>query len=318
VKAIIYDGKSVRFEPDYARPQRPSGEALIKVLLAGICGTDLEIAKGYMDFQGVMGHEFVGEVTYCESKEWLGKRVVGEINCGCGRCQCCRAGLRFHCPDRTVLGIKERDGSFAECLTLPERNLHIVPDKIDNETAVFVEPLAACYQILRQTAIGPGEHVVVLGDGKLGLLMAQVLDRAGCRLLAVGKHPHKLDILQCRAIATALASEIPEAKFDVVVECTGSPKGISLALDLVKPRGIIVLKTTVAKRTLAFLSPIVLNEVTIIGSRCGPMDMALAALEEERVTVKPLISDIFPLDEGAKAMRRARQKDSVKVLLKPS
>ncbi|KPJ63277.1 MAG: alcohol dehydrogenase [Planctomycetes bacterium DG_23] len=318
MKAIVYDGKSVKFEPDYPRPRRPSGEALIKMIVSGICRTDLEIAKGYMDFQGVLGHEFVGEVTYCENKEWLGKRVVGEINCSCGRCGYCRAGLRYHCPDRTVLGIKERDGSFAEYFTLPEKNLHIIPEKIDNETAVFAEPLAACCQILRQTSIGPGEDVVILGDGKLGLLMAQVLDRTGCRLLAVGKHPHKLGILQKRAISTALMSEIPKAKFDMVVECTGSPGGISMALDLVKPRGIIVLKTTLAEKTLAHLAPIVINEVTIVGSRCGPMDMALAALEKGQVTVKPLITDIFPLDEAQKAINRAHESDSIKVLLKPA
>lgn len=316
MKVIVYDGKSVKFDPDYSKPRRPSGEALIKMLLSGICRTDLEIAEGYMDFQGVLGHEFVGKVIHCENKEWLGKRVVGEITCGCGRCQYCRAGLRSHCPDRTVLGIKERDGSFAEYLTLPEKNLHIVPEKMDNETAVFAEPLAASYQVLRQTAVGPGEDVVVLGDGKLGLLISQVLDHAGCRLLAVGKHPHKLAILQSRAISTALLSQIPKTKFDVAIECTGSPKGISLALDLVKPRGMIVLKTTVAEKTQAHLAPIVLNEITIIGSRCGPMDMALAALEEGRVAVKPLISDVFPLDEAEKAMSRAREADSIKVLLK--
>jgi threonine dehydrogenase-like Zn-dependent dehydrogenase len=318
MKAIVYDGQSVKFEPDYPRPRRPSGEALIKMLLSGICRTDLEIAKGYMDFKGVLGHEFVGEVTHCENREWLGKRVVGEINCCCGRCGYCRAGLRYHCPDRTVLGIKERDGAFAEYFTLPERNLHIVPEKIDNETAVFAEPLAACCQILRQTSLGPGEDVVVLGDGKLGLLMAQVLDRTGCRLLAVGKHPDKLSILNKRAISTALVSEIPQTKFDIVVESTGSPEGISMALNLVKPRGIIVLKTTVAGKTQAHLAPIVINEVTIIGSRCGPMDMALAALEEGRVAVKPLISDIFPLDDAESAIDRAHESDSIKVLLKPA
>lgn len=315
MKALVFDG-ALRFVPDYPDPTPLPGEALIRVTRAGICNTDLEIVKGYMGFTGVLGHEFVGVVEESPDKQLVGKRVVGEINCPCGTCELCRHGLSRHCPTRTVLGIAGRNGAFAEHLTLPVANLHVLPDDLPDDVAVFTEPTAAAFQILEQLPHLGGQHsVVVLGDGKLGLLVAQVLATTVCRLLVVGKHPDKLRILQNRGIRTCLTDKIHGDSFDVVVDCTGSPSGFEMASKLVRPRGTIVLKSTVADAAAMNLAPLVVNEVTVIGSRCGPFEPALHALLSGQVEVRPLIAATYPLEEGVAAMQHAGQKGTLKVLL---
>ena len=275
--------------------------------LAGICNTDLELARGYMGFSGVLGHEFVGVVERAEEAALLGKRVVGEINIACGKCAYCRDGLKNHCPNRSVLGILGKDGAFAEFLTLPVENLHEVPSSVTDEEAVFAEPLAAALQITRQIEITPSMKVAVLGDGKLGLLIGQALQLAGGRLVVIGHHAKRLEILARRGIGAVLEPASAEwgREFDVVVDATGSPTGLELAYRLVKPRGTIVLKTTVAKMDLFDLNRLVIDEVALVGSRCGPFDAALLALAKKDVDVKPLISRSMPLREGVEAMRLA-------------
>ena len=289
----------------------------MRVTLAGICNTDLEITRGYMAFRGVPGHEFVGIVEEADSRpDLVGARVVGEINCGCGHCEWCLSGLSRHCPTRTVLGIAGRDGAFAEYLRLPVANLWPVPDNVDNAAAVFTEPLAACFEVLEQIHVLPGWRVAVLGDGKLGLLMAQVAALPGCEVTAFGKHPERLAFLATRGISTATPGAQAEGKWDVVVECTGKAEGLALAKDLVKPRGTVVLKTTVAGKSEIALAPFVVDEVTVIGSRCGPFAPALRALANNTVDVRPLVSATYPLSEAERAFVHAAR-GALKVLLAP-
>ena len=280
---------------------------------AGVCETDLQLIKGYMGFRGVLGHEFVG---VAESGDFAGQRVVGEINCACWRCDTCRSGLPTHCPNRTVLGILNHDGAFADLIAVPQRNLHRVPDSIPDDIAVFTEPVAAAFQIPAQIAIAGTERIVVLGDGRLGNLCTQVLASLADDVLIVGKHQEKLALLEAMGIKTALLSDqLPERSFDIVVDCTGSESGLPTALKLVRPRGTIVLKTTVAgAQTLAW-APFVIDEVTLVGSRCGPFDRALDALEHGLVDVEPLITDRFSLSNGLMALQRAQEKGVLKVLL---
>jgi threonine dehydrogenase-like Zn-dependent dehydrogenase len=294
-------------------PRPAEGEVLVRVRCAGICETDLQLIKGYMGFRGVLGHEFVG---VAESGALAGRRVVGEINCACWRCDTCRRGLPTHCPNRTVLGILNHDGAFADLIAVPERNLHAVPDSLPDEVAVFTEPLAAAFQIPAQLPVQSGDRVVVLGDGRLGNLCAQVLARLSDHVLVVGKHPEKLGLLTARGIGTALLSEpLEERAADIVVDCTGSESGIPTALRLVRPRGTIVLKTTVAgDQTLAW-APFVIDEIALVGSRCGPFDRALEALEAGQIDVRPLISERFALDRGIEALARAQTRPVLKVLL---
>jgi len=315
MKALLYDGELKLLSKP--RPKPPPGEALIRVSLAGICNTDLEIAKGYMGFQGVLGHEFVGVVEEAEEEGWLGKRVVGEINCYCGECSLCRRGLFTHCPERTTLGIWGRDGAFAEYLTLPLANLHPVPEEIPDEDAVFVEPLAAALEIVEQIEVKPTDRVLLLGDGKLGLLVAQVLTLQGCDLLVVGHHAHKLEILKRRGIATHLGKGSLEGSFDIVVDCTGNPEGFAQALDLLRPRGTLVLKSTYHGEAEVDLSRLVIDEITLIGSRCGPFFPALELLGRGLVDVASLISATLPLDEAIRAFRLAGRRETLKVLLRP-
>ena len=288
-------------------------EVLVRVLCAGVCETDLQLVKGYMGFRGVLGHEFVG---VAESGPLAGRRVVGEINCGCGRCETCKGGRPSHCPHRTVLGILNHDGAFADLIAVPQRNLHEVPDSISTDHAVFTEPLAAAFQILEQVAIRPADRVVVLGDGRLGNLCAQVLASVSSRVLVVGKYPEKLAVLASLGLSTAVLAEVPAERWaDVVVDCTGSETGLPTSLSLVRPRGTIVLKTTVAgTQTLAW-APFVIDEVTLVGSRCGPFDRALAALVAGRVDVRPLISTRFDLSNGVDALTTASDKSVLKVLI---
>lgn len=320
MKAIYYDG-TLGFSEIYPTPERGSGEVLVQVLAAGICRTDLEIAKGYMDFEGILGHEFVGVVATCDEAEWMGKRVVGEINCGCGRCAYCLGGLERHCPERSVLGIVGRDGAFAETLVLPERNLHLVPDSLADEEAIFVEPLAASLEILEQMPVRPTDRVAVLGDGKLGLLIAQVIHRIGCDLVVVGRHREKLSILTERGIRTCLDDETEgrgefDLRYDVVVEATGSLEGFERACDLVRPRGTVVLKSTVSGGVETNLARLVVDEVVVVGSRCGPFAPAIRWLEEGAVDVRSLIWRTFSLEEGLAAFEEASKREALKVVLK--
>ena len=312
MRAIVLD-EGVHFRISQPVPSAAAGEVLVRVSCAGICETDLQLVKGYMGFRGVLGHEFVG---VAESGPFAGRRVVGEINCSCWRCETCLRGFPTHCPNRTVLGILNHDGAFADVMAVPQRNLHVVPDTVPDEIAVFTEPVAAAFQIPAQITIGRNDRVIVLGDGRLGNLCAQVLASRSDRVLVVGKHAQKLALLDSRGIATTVLGEaIPERSADIVVDCTGSETGLPTALRLVRPRGTIVLKTTVAGAQTMPWAPFVIDEVTLVGSRCGPFDQALQALEEGRVQVRPLISERFALSEGLHALERAQAKGVLKVLL---
>ena len=312
--ACVFDGREVRLDRSYPEPVPGEGDVLIRTRLAGICRTDLEIVKGYMGFRGVLGHEFVGTAL---GGRYEGKRVVGGINCVCGRCDLCRAGLPTHCRDRTTLGIAGRDGALAERFVLPEANLVPVPDGVSDERAVFAEPLAAAIQIGRQVQFARGEEVVVLGDGRLGQLVARVLRAWGLRPEVVGRSEAKLELLRRLDIpAVPVEDARPSATTRVVVECTGSPDGLAMAMKFVRPRGIIVLKSTVADTAGIDLAPIVVNEVTVVGSRCGPMDEAVAMLARGEVDVEPLVSGVFPLAEAPQALLAADQPEAVKVLVR--
>jgi threonine dehydrogenase-like Zn-dependent dehydrogenase len=322
--ALVLTAAGVEFQTDRAVPNPPHGEALIAVHLAGICSTDIELTRGYKGgFRGILGHEFVGTVVAAPGAEdWLGRRAVGEINIGCGVCDLCRSGLGKHCRQRTSTGIISRDGVFAEYVTLPAANLHAVPEGVSDEAAVFCEPLAAAYEILEQVPITAATRVYVQGDGRLGLLCASVLAAKGCDLTVIGRHPEKLSLLRrsarCRTLLStpetyALLSAQPA---DVVVEVTGSPDGFSTALTLVRPQGVLVLKSTFAERLPDFdISRLVVDEISLVGSRCGPFDKALTALTDGTVDVRPMISARYPLSDALKAFTHARQKGVLKVLI---
>ncbi|MFN2244458.1 MAG: MDR/zinc-dependent alcohol dehydrogenase-like family protein, partial [Anaerolineae bacterium] len=293
------------------------GEVRIRTILAGICNTDLEIVRGYAGFSGVLGHEFVGIVDQAEDPAWLGRRVVGEINAACGNCPTCRAGRPTHCPNGTTLGIHERDGVLAEYFCLPAVNLHLVPDAVPDDVAVFTEPLAAACEILEQVHAHPSDRAVVLGDGKLGLLVAQTLALTGCNLTAVGRHPDKLAKLAARGIATQVGDEGLESSADLVVECTGQPEGFLAARKMVRPRGTMVLKSTYHGEIQADLSRLVVDEVTLVGSRCGPFAPALRLLAQQLVDVKSLIEAEYPLADALVAFQHAARRGALKVLIRP-
>ena len=312
MRAIVLDDQ-VTVVTGRATPIPAAGEVLVRVTRAGVCETDLQLIKGYMGFRGVLGHEFVG---VAESGPFAGRRVVGEINCACWNCDTCRKGLPTHCPNRTVLGILNHDGAFADVIAVPQRNLHIVPDALSDDVAVFTEPVAAAFQIPVQITIGRKDRIAVLGDGRLGNLCAQVLPSLSDHVLVIGKHPEKLAILSAMGIATMLLSDsMEERAFDIVVDCTGSESGLPTALRMVRPRGTIVLKTTVAGQQALAWAPFVIDEVTLVGSRCGPFDQALVALEQGHVKVEPLISERFDLSRGLDALARAQTKGILKVLI---
>lgn len=314
MRALVLD-EELYLTDDYPAPEPPPGEALIRVKVAGICNTDLELVKGYMEFEGVPGHEFVGVVEGAPGAEaWEGQRVVGDINAACGECPTCLAGRPTHCPNRTTLGIDGRDGAFAEALTLPVRNLHRVPEGLSDEEAVFTEPLAAACEILQQVHVRPTDRVVVLGDGKLGLLCAQVLALTGCDLTAVGHHEGNLKILSERGIATALEDRAVEVGADLVVEATGHPNGYAAARRLVRPRGTVVLKSTYHGSTDANLTMAVVDEVTLLGSRCGPFAPALRLLALGLVEVTSMIQARYPLSEAPAAFEHAASPGVLKVL----
>ncbi|GMR04169.1 MAG: alcohol dehydrogenase catalytic domain-containing protein [Thermodesulfobacteriota bacterium] len=314
MRAIVFDG-SPGFRADYPVPSIKPGEALVRVSYAGLCSTDLEITRGYMGFKGVMGHEFSGVVQECAQAGLQGKRVTGEINIGCGECGYCHAGTGNHCPERSVLGILKKDGAFADYLTLPVKNLHLIPEGVSDEEAVFIEPVAAAFEILEQVEVSWEDKVCVLGDGRLGLIVSQVLFLAYPDLTVVGRHEEKLSIVKKMGIKTALGVKDMGREFDMVVDCTGSGEGFADALGLVRPEGCVVLKTTVSKRGGVDLNRIVIDEITVIGSRCGPFGPAIKALAEKSIDVSPLISKIFPLEEGVEALDYASGNGVVKVLL---
>jgi len=319
MRALVLD-EELQFVEDYPTPTPPPGEALIRVRMAGLCNTDLELMRGYMRFRGVPGHEFVGVVERAPGAEvWEGRRVVGDINAACGVCATCRAGQHTHCPQRTTLGISGRDGAFAEYLTLPVANLYAVPEDLPDEVAVFTEPLAAACEILEQVHVHPTDRVIVLGDGKLGLLCAQVLALTGCDLTVIGRHAEKLDILARRGIATlcvarnATVAGLPRA--DVVVEATGHPDGYATARALVRPRGTLVLKSTYHDTLEANLTMAVVDEITLVGSRCGPLAAALRLQARGAVDVTPLVEACYPFDAILTAFAHAGRRGALKVLV---
>jgi threonine dehydrogenase-like Zn-dependent dehydrogenase len=313
MKALVFDEK-LRMD-DVPMPVPGPGEALVKVLAAGICNTDIEIKRGYMGFIGVLGHEFVGIVEHAANSYLLGKRVVGEINCVCHVCDWCRMEMPHHCTNRTVLGISGRAGAFAEYVSLPEENLHLVPGSIRDDVAVFAEPLAAAFRITEQILVEPDDRVIVLGDGKLGQLTAQALGLSTKNLFCVGRHAWKLELLSRLGIATGLDTDQVEPGADVVVEATGRAEGLARALELVRPEGTVVLKTTVAGTTPLHFARPVINEIRIVGSRCGPFRPALEALALGTVEVRPMISESYDLADGVQAMARAEDPGVMKVLL---
>ncbi|HEX4056433.1 MAG TPA: alcohol dehydrogenase catalytic domain-containing protein [Tepidisphaeraceae bacterium] len=322
MRALIFE-QSLSFQPRQAEPAETEGDALIKVRQAGICATDLEILKGYMSFAGIPGHEFVGEVASAQNKDLVGQRVVAEINIVCGRCDLCLSGLSSHCRNRSVLGISKHHGVFADFVRLPSANLHVLPKTVDDDAGVFVEPLAAAFQILKQVKVDGKtdslrgrKWVTVLGDGRLGLLVAQVMRNANCPVRVIGKHSDKLALCEKWQIRSrSLADIVPRHDQDVVVDCTGSAAGFELAMQMVRPRGTIVLKSTVAAGKPINLAPLVIDEISVIGSRCGPFREAIKALAEKQVDVASLIHRRMRLEQGVEAMELAGRPGVLKVLL---
>ena len=315
MRALVLDPRPI-VRPDYPAPVWVPGESIVRVRLAGICGTDLELARGYMSFRGVPGHEFVGEVAETRSASLAGKRVVGEINAGCGRCARCREGLARHCPGRSVLGILGRDGAFAEYLCLPDENLIALPDSVADEAGVFVEPIAAIYEIFEQTTLGRDYKIAVLGDGRLGALAAIVLRAEGYAPVLGGHHRDKLGHLGRLGLEVQLQDQL-EPGFDVAIDCTGVSAGLNRALALVRPRGTVILKSTAAAGAALNLAEVVVNEITILGSRCGRFAPAIAALAAGKIDPRPLISGVFALDEAPAALDAAGRSPNFKVLLRP-
>ena len=335
MRALHWDGCELKLDSDYPDPRsrienresrivgatggRPVNQdqptALVKVHLAGICSTDLQILKGYMGFKGVPGHEFVGSVAD-GPKEFVGKRVVGEINFGCGDCDVCRRDLSRHCPNRSVMGILNADGVFAEYVSVPTANFHVVPGSISDEEAVFTEPLAAAFEIFTQVQLNPGDEVLVLGDGKLGNLCAQALRLSGAKVTALGKHADKLALIKRAGVRTVELKDWQPRLFDVVVEATGAASGLELALSAVRPRGTLILKSTIARNHQISLAPVVINEINVVGSRCGPFADALEALAARQVAVTPLIEAVYSLNDGVAAFEQAGRPGARKILLR--
>ena len=313
MRALVFDRK-LEFRGDYPDPVAAPGESIVRVSVAGVCGTDLEIARGYMQFRGVPGHEFAGRVVESQSASLRGMRVVGEINAGCGRCAACAGGLARHCPSRTVLGILGRDGAFAEFLQLPDINLIPIPDSMPDDVAEFVEPLAAAYEIFEQVHLARNQTIAVLGDGRLGAIVALALKGEKYLPLVAGHHQEKLARLADLGLETAEESPLRE-KFDVVIDCSGSGSGFRRAIELVRPRGKIILKSTAAAAGEINLAPIVVNEISVLGSRCGRFQPALDALAAGRIDPRPLIDGAFALDDGIAGFEAAKNPLNFKILL---
>ncbi len=317
MRGLWLSERRLRLREDLKRPRLPRGEARVAVRLAGICNTDLELLRGYYPFTGVPGHEFVGVVTEAADPAWVGQRVVGEINAACGRCASCAAGRRTHCPRRTALGIRGRDGAFAEELRLPLANLHRVPAALPDEAAVFAEPLAAALEVLEQVTLARDDRVLVLGPGKLGTLVARALRGASDRVAVAGRRRERLRALGREGLATLRSEAIAARAYDVVVECTGSPQGFAAARRALRPRGTLVLKSTYAGDTRLDLSALVVDEITLVGSRCGPLAKALDAMVTGRVRVTDLIEARYPLAQGLRGFAHAKRPGALKVLLDP-
>lgn len=314
MRGLVLERGELRFSSDLPEPEPGPGEVRVRVLCTGVCATDLALARGYMGFAGVPGHEFVGEAL---EGELAGRRVVGEINAACGRCATCRAGRERHCPERSVLGILARPGAFAETLSLPQRNLHAVPDGLATERAVFAEPLAAAFEIPEQLELASVERALVVGDGRLGLLCAQVIAAAGVRTELAGRHPERGSWLPAGISHIGPVPDPREAgrPWDLVVEATGDPSVLAQALGLVRPRGSVVLKTTSERPASLDLAPLVVDEIQLLGSRCGPFEPALRALAEGVVVVDPMVEERFPLERAVDAFERARRPGTLKVLV---
>ena len=321
MKALVYN-KELKLDNNYPIPDVKENEVLIKTLMVGICNTDYEITKGYMGYQGVLGHEFAGIVEKTGSnvdKNLINKRVVGEINLACNNCEWCHKGLGRHCPNRSTLGIFKKDGCFSEYFTLPKENVIEISDNIDNETATFTEPLAAAYEILEQLHIRPDSKVALVGDGKLGLCISLVFSALNIDFIHIGKHEEKLNISKSNGVKTMLLSELKDChkkSFDFVIEATGSTGGFELSSSLVKPRGTLVLKSTITAKEGLNLASIVVDEITVVGSRCGQFRPILRLLEQGKINVKPLISGIYSVDDFEKAFEENSKKDTLKILVK--
>jgi alcohol dehydrogenase len=295
--------------------ERPPGFARIRMLKAGICNTDLELQRGYYGFTGIPGHEFAGEVVEADTPAWIGARVAGEINLACGKCAWCRQGLGRHCPTRTVLGIVNHPGAFAEYILLPECNLHRIPPEISMDHAVFIEPLAAACEILDQVRIGPGVRVAVLGDGKLGLLIGQTLQQHGASVVQYGRHADKLKIAAAGGAEVHTGQDRPRKEFEFVVDCTGSPGGLREAVSMARPRGTVILKSTIHGEVAVDTAPIIVDEVTLVGSRCGRFEPAVELLRQNRIDVAAMLSAEFPLERAPEAFAEAAKRGVLKVLL---
>lgn len=320
MKAVVFNNE-LKLVKDYEKPVPKKGEALVRVTLAGICNTDYEITKGYMGYNGILGHEAIGivEDVNGDDKSLVGKRVVPEISYGCKEpdCEWCAQKLYRHCPNRHTLGIWHKDGVFCEYFTMPVEVLFEVPENVEDEQAVFVEPLAAAIEITEQLHIKPMDKVVVLGDGKLGLITALALKALNVNVTLVGKHQNKLDIAKAQGVPTKLLNDFEIKKeYDVVVEATGSVSGFETAIALTKPRGVLVLKSTVAASKEFNLAPIVIDEITVLGSRCGQFPPALRLLQSGKINLKPLISATYPIDDAIEAFEKNKERDVLKVLIK--
>ncbi len=313
MKALWLENNQISMR-EIPQPNKPH-EALIKIRKAGICSTDLELVKGYYPYTGVIGHEFVGEVVNAPNAAWIGARVVGDINVACGKCESCTNGRQTHCENRTVLGIVNRDGVFAEYTSLPLENLHRVPDSVSDEMAVFTEPLAAALEIQQQIQIHPADRVLVVGAGRLGQLIAQTLALTGCDLRVVTRHAHVQELLQARGIRTVTEAEVQPRRWDVVVEVTGSAEGFGLARKAIRPRGTLVMKSTYKGEMSVNFSSIVVDEINIIGSRCGPFEPALRLMEKREVDPSVLVMATYKLDDTLKAFEHAARAGVLKVLV---
>ena len=314
MKGLWLENNQLQLRTDIPLPEPPAGEALVLVLQAGICNTDLELIKGYYPYTGVIGHEFVGVVEQ-GPKQLINQRVVGEINAACGNCRFCDRGQPRHCENRTVLGIVNRHGAFAEYLSLPIKNLHLVPENVSTAAATFTEPIAAALEIQQQIQICKNDRVLVVGDGKLGQLIAQTLALTGCELLVIGRHQEKLVNLAARGIKTGLANSVTDKYFDISIDCTGNPEGFNIARRALRPRGTLILKSTYAGNLSLDASSLVVDEITLIGSRCGLFAPALELLATGKVEVQSLIHAYYPLSQGLEAFEKAKTKGVLKVLL---
>ena len=317
MKAIWLENQALSVRDDLPIPQPADGEVLVRLRLAGICSTDLEMVRGYYPFTGILGHEFVGEVVDAPNPDLRGARVTGEINLVCGECPTCRRGDSTHCEKRTTLGIHGKNGCFAEYLTLPLENLHRIPEHVTDEAAVFTEPLAAALEIQQQIQINPTDRVLVVGAGRLGQLIAQTLALTPCDLQVVVRHADQRQILAARGLMTVFEDQIQPRAYDLVVDATGSPDGFALARRAVRPRGTLVLKSTYAGEMKVNLSALVVDEITLIGSRCGPFAPALRLLAAGRIDPTPLITACYSLSDGVAAFKHAAQAGVFKILLSP-